>query len=269
MNDKPTATRRRSRRRRIALGLTLGVTALAAIVGWLIYLSWSEPEHWQANVRYLRETPAPQLDALARDLETQVSAVTNNTIEPTASPPTSQNLELQLPLTQINAWLSQRLPRWLAYWDADMPADVAEPMLATQDESLVAAFAWGSDAQQRIISITARVEPAENDRARLHIDSVRSGRLNIASGMLLNQLIDRVAAYDDRLASALRGEPFAPVWPIDAQRQVRLLNVQPQPDALALTLRIEPRDDAADAAAAPADELAHDPPDTATAPATP
>ena len=143
---------------------------------------------------------------------------------------------------EINAWLDQGLPQWAAHRNIELSEDIQNPMFAMRSGRLVFAWEYVSGDVSQIISLWFKLE-LKDEQARIHLEQIRGGSLPIPKDALLGQF--GIDAEDPELhpifRSALTGEPFEPVWKLDAVREARVVGLKMDREAVELTIEKQDR----------------------------
>ncbi len=245
-----TTVLRAAWRRRWAIS-AIAVLLIALGAGLAFWFGQSVPAGWRQARRIEQETTAEQRLALAERLENRVVNAVSFTDHflNNGNPRLPVTAEIELSVTEVNAWLETRLPLWLRNVGVRLPETLREPTFWIESDHAVLAVSVQRGDEPRILSIAAAPRFHEDGTASLTIEGVRLGRLPLPT----NQLLDRVKQLSDRngldpksrdaLDVALRSKRFPPVRTIDSQRQTRITGVRFENDRVVLTVRMERRDD--------------------------
>lgn len=171
----------------------------------------------------------PQIAALADKVE-------NRMLEEAQKVRTDpQPWTLRVRESQINAWLSARLPQWIAHEQhSQWPEQLGTPQVKIDSQGISLAVPVQTGSRSRYIA--ARIRPQLIDgRLKLEIDRVALGRVVLPGEPLANLLRTLQGAVpsiaeDQKVRSALEilaGQRMVdPVTRLADHRKLRLLNLQ-------------------------------------------
>lgn len=116
---------------------------------------------------------------------------------------------------QINAWLSARLPKWIAHQgDAEWPEALGTPQVRIEPSGISLAVPMIQTDSAR--TLVARFKPAmSGDRLQLHVDRLALGRVGLPGEPLANllQWLEKIAPQ------TLQSQQVQPVIELLAQRK--------------------------------------------------
>jgi hypothetical protein len=224
----------------IILGLVAGVVVIGLPIGMIALFAWwrwsSEPAYWNENRAYLEATPAQELDRVAEAFEKRVPMEVSLI-------PVGQTREVRLPLAEINAWLARRLGPWMGQQGQQLPEHMLDPMVAGDGHRLVVAVRYDSADLQRVFSIVCDYDTLEDGRGRLRIVEARGGNLSLPIQTLLGQM-DPADLTGEGVQYLGDGDPtwlFDPLFPVDTNRNARLVSATVDGEDLVLEVRSENR----------------------------
>lgn len=152
---------------------------------------------------------------------------------------------IRLGYEEANAWLATRLDDWMVNQGRELPAGISRPMLASNGDSLVAAFRYQNQEINQVFSVLLSLEFLDNGKAKLSVDGVRGGRLPLPTRTVLDQLpgVNKDDAQRSQTVAVLLGQQsFDPILPIDGTRQARIIGMQVDDQGVSLVVRAEPTD---------------------------
>lgn len=252
MRDDGTGRRGAWRRWLIALGLA---TCAGIAVGVLSVMALVEesPTWWRSP------TPTdPVTIESARRLENGV--VTELHYARPAGPEASEEIwssdawTVALGAPDANAWLTARLPRWLASSDDSVvwPEELSKLQVEFDEGRIHIGIEVGIDGMPRVLSATLRPSIDEDGRVWMRARTVRVGRLGLPAGWVLRDSDRIMTSYMPEelhglpeardMFSAFRGElPLVnePVLTLEDGRRVRLLSLASRDGYLEITCRTE------------------------------
>lgn len=208
--------------RRILIGLILMAVICAAGLAWL---TWSAPAWY--------EPPSPE-DRKAVALADKVEYRLVEEVQK-IRPLERDEWTLRVHDGQINAWLSVRLPKWIAHQEnAQWPEQLGTPQVRFQPKGVSVALPLREGRFTR--TLVARFIPAFVDgKLQLRVDEVSLGRINVG-GEPLAKLIELLESVNpEALRSAQvqpiidllsQGELVEPELELSDGRRVKLLNVR-------------------------------------------
>ena len=270
---------RRQRRRRILR--LVAVSLLLLIVGGggtVFYLLRSPPTHWQKHQAFLRSTSPQELNAiatrvddrmgsliaLAEQLEEgqlqnllaeadeqnvpgqQALATLPGQPASTAAPAKPLIKKIHMTPQEANAWISQKLDEWLRYRDYEMPDQVADPMIAIDDNRLLLSFAFESSGFSQVFTAGFDLTFLKNGKASLELRDVTAGQLPlpvdgignyIRSKAPGNATAKRVATWLDKLD----GVEFKPSMKLGKKHKVWVIAYDVTEDGIDLTVKVQKR----------------------------
>lgn len=216
---------RRRRRRRFILLALLEAVAIAIVIAALVLwrLTWTAPD-WYAP-------PNPSDQAIINLADTVEYRLVEEAQK--IRPPQADHWTLRVQESQINAWLSARLPKWIAHeGDITWPPQLGTPQIRIQPEGISIALPIDRNGSSR--TIVARLKPAmAGEMLVFRIDRLALGRISLPGEPLAN-LFQRLtaaapqAADDPRIKTALdllsRGQGVDPNLKLQDGRRIRLIN---------------------------------------------
>ncbi len=247
----------RGRRIRRRLGCAFIVLVLLVLIGLLAFVFgrhlWrSEPTYWTQNQTFTANTSDVALTDMAdRAFNRILSELSNSRgYQPTDSNDGGTTAEqtlgvrtIRLGFEEANAWLTTRLNDWLVNQHRELPPGISRPMLASNGDSLVAAFRYQNQEIDQVFSVLLSLDFLDNGQAKLSVDGVRGGRLPLPTKTVLDQLPgvnEDDAKRSQTIAVLLGQQSFDPILPIDGSRQARIIGMQVDDQGVALVVRAEP-----------------------------
>ena len=259
---KPVARARR--RRRWALGcLTVFLLLIVAglLIAWIGRSLWqSEPDYWGQNQSFVQATPPQTLEVIADNAFNRVLGELSQSRGYTSGgnsggtsagsgtekwKPISDDAlgvrTIRLSFQEANAWLAERLDDWLANQGREMPAGLSDPMLASDDGQLIAAFRFQQDELDQVISVAMSLKFLDNGQATMSVDGIWGGRLSLPVGQVMDRLPGGSGGDDSQAVAVLMGkQPFDPVLPIDGSRRARIIGMEVDAEGVGLVVQAEP-----------------------------
>ncbi|MEM9883655.1 MAG: hypothetical protein AAF800_12135 [Planctomycetota bacterium] len=232
-------------KRRVAGFLLLLILAFAAGLAFGAYRrTHVPPEYWGEALRFRLEASADELERRGRDLQRRAARVWTYPIGDTDGVRT-----LDVAYDDLNAWLTTRLPAWLANQNLAPPAGLGRVFVTAHDgHAVLAAEMDLPRLGRRVVSLAFTLVCGDDDRpAALGLASFRVGRQPLPRGLLLGVLANDPTLHGllpadtmDRLGD---GEPVPlPPLPVDEHRDAHVLALDLRPDAATLTVRVSYRE---------------------------
>jgi len=231
--------------RRVVASVALGVLGLATLLLVQVWwLSGRAPSWWTSAAEVGPDAPR-RADALERGFSAAVH-------DPARSGP----WQVDFSERDANAWLAERLPRWLANRDVEWPGGVSTPRVHFDRERITLGVALGEARGARVASLSFRVLIGESGEVRLDGAQARIGMVAMPAlpgegtvrGLVESLGLDDATAPSGEpigveIVRALRGE--RPVvddaaLTLEDGRRVRLLEARPIGGRLRLTCVTEP-----------------------------
>jgi hypothetical protein len=205
-----------------AAGL-LGVLGMAgAVTVW--QMTWLEPAWWPNDV-----VDDERTEALADRVEYRLAEEAHK-VRPEAEP-----WRLRVKDEQVNAWLTSRLPQWLAHTEnLQWPSQLGTPRVRFAEDGVSIGLAFDDGGRRRYV--VADLEPQIVDgRLSLSLKGVSLGRVWVPAGSI-RTLVER---YRDIVPERFIDNPavrrvldllieeqrFEPAFDLTDGRRVRLVNV--------------------------------------------
>ena len=221
-----------SRRHRIGCVVVFACVAVAAAVGSVVLTRlWrAEPVYWQQYQSSKIRIPVQERRSTAARFESRmVTQISADELAPRT---------ITLPLADVNAWLDQRLGRWMANQGLEMPPEVGEVMLTTRDGDIVLAFEVRTEHIEQVFSMFFGVAVSAAGQAQVQLKKIRGGRLRVPRGMVLD-LVDQAGSRE--AVNVLVGEQLIePALQIDGSRQLRVQAIHVFDDRLEMQVLTEP-----------------------------
>lgn len=229
--------------RSVLLGIVLSVVAVAIILAAVAFNAAAREPAWWTLAAHDPET----VSRLAERVE---NAVVSEIHRGRAD---GQEWSVALSPEQANAWIADRLPKWLANASDDAVAPPEVRVWFARDALMIAARLGD---EQRIVTATLRPYIAEDGALWARLDGVAIGRLSApAAGSWAGERLAALAPSDalgdgsassdaDRLVAALAGRSALmdqPVIDLEDGRRVRLAAVRVEDQRLGLTWVTERR----------------------------
>ncbi|MEO1236041.1 MAG: hypothetical protein AAFX76_04560 [Planctomycetota bacterium] len=236
-----------SRRRRRIAGLVLAalVVVFAAVVVRAVVLARATPDYWEDYQAFVGETPEPELEAIARSVESRLPGEWTFPIGEGDGVRT-----LRVHFDEVNAWLALRLDDYLANQGHALPEQIGGVMLTQRDGQPVIAFDYVSETWgPRVASVFLKFGESEDDsRFAAGIDSAKAGRqplhLRALTGLLNEHLGLEDAEQQDVLRRLGRRELIeVPRLRVDDRRSADVLGVDVQPQWIDVTVQVAFDDD--------------------------
>lgn len=227
--------------RSVLLGLGLSIVVVVAILAVVAMNAAAREPAWWTLAAHDPET----VSRLAERVENAVvSEIHRGRTE-------GQEWSVALSPEQANAWIADRLPKWLAN-AADQPVGAPEVRVWFERGAVLVAARLGDE--QRIVTATLRPSIDEDGALWARLDGVAIGRLSApAAGAWAGERLAALAPSDalgaessdaDRLLAALSGRAALmdqPVIDLEDGRRVRLAAVRVEEQRLGLTWVTERR----------------------------
>jgi hypothetical protein len=243
----PDAQPKLPRSRRYRRGAWLTLLVLLVVFGLLAIRAVQQvratPDYWQDQRAFLEQTPAPQLQQMASDVEVRLPREWTRPIGRG-----SGRRQIRVQFDEINAWLAFRLSDYLDNQQIELPREIGQVILTQRDGELVAAFDYtSSQLGQRIASVFFSVENPPADAADLTvavgISRAAAGQQKLPLRLLFDAVRDRegfddpsIRAVLDELAAG-RAVPLPPL-PVDAYREAVVRGVTVEPLAVVLDVQV-------------------------------
>lgn len=208
-----------------------------------VYTLWTgRPAGWNEIDQYLASQTPEQLAADAVALENRLpSEWTSRRGTPTA--PAERTIRIEE--AEANAWLQHRVRGWARSAGVEIPSQVGQAAVWTEDDNIVLAVKIDVEGFSQVIGATISLNVTPDGAMTAKVASVQAGRLPMPTQTLIEQSgitshpdFEQVAPWIDK---AINGMSFEPVHPVDETRQVRVLGVEVQDDAVEILVRTEPR----------------------------
>ncbi len=253
------------RRLRTVAVWTVSVLLVAAVLALAIaYMLWrGRPASWYAHQQWLAKTPAARRLVLADALEerlshfqtrTRWSQACNTAVPPDIATPaelarwqpgTDVGLDMSptniagtgrrtlvIRTNELNSWLTQRLPQWLAHHDAQLPREISQPAVSVSKGLVTLSFQYASPRLTQVLTFRIRPEMVPqaqgHPQLRLTLEQALAGRLPLPPSRLESLIAQNAGARDRQavqsILAALQGHQFDPALPVpgDRLRTVRL-----------------------------------------------
>lgn len=225
--------------------LLLGLFSCCGSTALVWWLYRTPPAHFIAQQKWLQNTPEPELERRAQTTE----QVTANSLQAprsagglsAGSRPASEVRTLELQVHDINAWLQQRMPQWLANQGFQWPSAVQYPTFAVvsgrptlsveTDLPMVGRQILSADFDLALL-------PSGDLRCALH--SVSIGRLPVPVTRVYDFVRSQINVQGGGLATfeqvVLHGQTLRPEFRADARTLIRLSEVNLTPDRIRLSV---------------------------------
>ena len=283
MNEKqpgetrqPAPGKKPSKRRRlIKRAILLALLAVVISAGVVIYLVKSEPAYWKQHEKFLAETTPRQMRELARQIEDKLKALANLGID--ENDPATQTLReltgqgtnssdgvvetteykikpedvrinteqtITLDNEQLAAVMQLRIDEWMLERGYVKPDEIADPMIAVEDDNLVMAFKLKAGKFNAIISGKFNLTILDNGMAVLTLKRFLVGNLPVPADSL-GEHLRRQSGGDPRAAQVgewlgkLQEMEVKPVIELEHRRRARVMAYKTLKDSLELTVRIQ------------------------------
>ncbi len=231
-----------SRRRRVLVASVLFAVTLASAGGVALWrLAWMAPAWWSDVAPDHRQTAA-----LADRVEYRLAE------EAHRIRPGDDSWRLRITEDQVNAWLSSRLPAWLAHaQDLQWPPQLGTPQVHFVDGAVHVGLDYSDDGRRRYLVATLQPRVVAG-RLALVLHGVAFGRLAVPGGSV-RTLIE---TYRDVVPERFLQDPSVqriidllideqridPVVTLSDGRRVRLLEIRPRRGDVILRCRTETAD---------------------------
>jgi hypothetical protein len=269
------APQRKRRRLGCQLALLIFITVLALGGGWA-YWKWNQvPAYWTDTHQEMAQYSKQEIVAMSQSLQARFSNAFNpapgtlhdsaaggsaassgtgsamtggsSGIGATASDGKPDVRDIPMTSIEINAWLREELPKWLAFKGKSLPQGVSDITFATEGQRLVLGMRVKTAEIEQVVTLMARVETnPDKGSACIQDVSMRGGDLPIPADAI-NQhfgkdLAAKYAQEFKEVQEILAGASFEPIINIqDDQRQGRLVGITVRPDGITTHVRIEPK----------------------------
>jgi len=201
------------------------------------------PDYWEAHQSFLADTPEPQLEHLAQDIQSRTLREWSYPIGDGDGIRT-----VRYPFDEINAWLATRLKPLMRNQNLSLPAEVGEFMLTQRDGQLVLAFDYESRTLgPRIASLYFEFKTEDDQPAAAKIQSARAGEQRLILGYLVQPIAEQPSLADPEIQATLKKiakRQFIdlPPIPVDDHREAQVLGVQIDPAGIDLLIQVSYHD---------------------------
>ncbi|MDH3583645.1 MAG: hypothetical protein OER86_05465 [Phycisphaerae bacterium] len=204
--------------------------------GTLLWTLWrSKPTYWQ-----ILDPASPAVQSEAAEIERQLPTLL------TRVRPDEPTWTLEVSQTQINAWLSARLPQWLSNQgvNSQVTGSVRNPMVAIFPDRIEIAAEVNPLGREQVVRALFRPDYGNPQAAAIRFHRLMGGRLPLPSSWLADQVLARLDHRHEEARSlveriVVKGEPWLLVQPVDRHRQVRVVDLRLETGRLVLTCRTE------------------------------
>lgn len=228
------------RRKRWAGYVLLGlIVVLGFFVVRAALLVRATPTYWQENQAFLRDTPAPDLQHFAQDIQSRTLREWSYPIGDGDGIRT-----VRYNFDEVNAWLATRLKPLLRNQNVELPSEIGEFMLTQRDGQLVLAFDYESETfGPRIASLVFRFQDQEGEAVSTAIKSARAGEQPLPVGYLIDRVADQPRLDDvgiQELLQRIANKQFValPPIPVDDHREATVLGIEVRPEGVDLLIRV-------------------------------
>lgn len=231
--------------------LTLFILGLA-VAYWL---ARSAPEEWTRANERLEAIPQEERQRRADALENMFASSPDRsqiTHETNVDDEVNRVVErtITVPVEDANIWLATKLPQWLENQNESMPEGLDQPRVWIDDGELVLSFRADVEGISGVVSTNLKAELLDNGNLGLEITGVRTGKLPIPAGAIIDQVRrhagdEAAEGVMDQLAAAFDGTELEPVWDEtgnEETRQVRLIGFDVREEEVELKLRHGPKE---------------------------
>ncbi len=214
----------------IAAALVLGVGLAVWGLSWMAPSWWRPPDPRDRAIAVLADQVEQRLLEEAHKIR-----------------PVSETWTIRVREHQVNAWLSVRLPDWIAHeQEARWPEPLGTPQIHFEDEGISVAVEVGAEGRPRFVVV--RVVPTiHDDGLRLRLNAVGLGRIPVP-GEPVEALLDLLGhaapvglLEDPAVAKTLHllggRQPLDPTVTLPDGRRVHLLGLRYAAGRLDLTCR--------------------------------
>ncbi|MBL4700705.1 MAG: hypothetical protein JKX85_05540 [Phycisphaeraceae bacterium] len=183
-------TRRRNVRRFIAYSIVILIALLTATAAWGVYLWQHTPQYWTDNQTFLQSRTAQEINQIAMDAENQVLNLLSLSVQTDDSSQEPVEKQLGLNTHQINAWLNQRLPAWSRNQNIQLPSEIKNVMMHTENGRFAVAFEYHKNDMHKIVTLVFDVTMISKGKAMFHLTRIRAGSLPSKPSWLINNITD-------------------------------------------------------------------------------
>ena len=147
---------------------------------------------------------------------------------------------------EANVWITEKLDEWLHYRDYEMPDQVADPMIAIEDDQLLLSFAFETSGFSQIFTAGFDLTFLENGNALLELRDVKAGQLPLPADGIGNYIrskapdnpaAERVADWLDKL----EGVEFKPSMKLGKKHKFWVIDYAVAEDGIDLTVKVQKR----------------------------
>lgn len=228
------------RRKRWAGYVLLGlIVVLGFFVVRAALLVRATPTYWQEHQAFLRDTPAPDLQHLAQDIQSRTLREWSYPIGDGDGIRT-----VRYHFDEVNAWLATRLKPLLRNQNVELPSEIGEFMLTQRDGHLVLAFDYESERfGPRIASLAFRFQEQKGESVSAAIKSARAGEQPLPISYLVDRVADQPRFADVEMQKVMqriaKKQLIAlPPIPVDDHREATVLGIEVRPEGVDLLIRV-------------------------------
>ena len=183
-------TRRRNVRRFIAYSIVIAIALLTAAAIWCVYQWQHTPQYWTDNQTFLQSQTEQEINQIAMDAENQVLNLLSLSVQTDGSAQEPVEKQLSLNTHQINAWLNQRLPAWSSHQNFELPPEIKNVMIHTENGRIAAAFEYNKNDMHKVFTLVFDVTMISKGKAMFHLTQLRGGSLPAKPSWLINNFND-------------------------------------------------------------------------------
>ncbi len=266
--------RPRRRLRKWCVRVVLVVALLGVgMVGVVIWLSRSTPQHWQEHQAFLESTTPQEREAIAQraeqrlldllDASAKVNTGTPDGFRPNGSGGVDADdarvkkrtlpdgtvewvREMSLTEREANALMIQRYKEWMKQRGYVVPNGVGDPMVKLESDGMLMAFAYRHGGVEQVFSLRFGLRFQKNGKARLALHEVFAGELPIPTDAI-GSTLRRAAPDNPDVAKAadwlekLKDLEFRPLFKIDDAHKATVEGYKLKGKGIALKLRVRQR----------------------------
>jgi uncharacterized protein YpmS len=248
----------------------LALLAVAVTAGVIFYLARSEPAYWKEHQQFLRESTPQQIERLAEQVDTQLTALANLGLDeaasqaetatqtldslavdeskPTKTKPEDVRINTDKTITlsndQLAAIVQTRMDEWMNDRGYIKPPEITDPLITVDGGDLVMAFAFEVGGFSSVISGKFGLKIRDDGKATLAMKRFLVGRLPVPADAIGEHLRQK-SGGDERAAKVgewlekLQELEFKPVIELEHRRRARVQSYVLHDHGLEITVRVQ------------------------------
>ncbi len=224
-------------------GILIVTFGLLCITVTTLYVMWTSlPEYWERNRTYLGSRTPEELETIAVNFQNTFLNELNDPYGFVASSEESHpRRSIPVRYDQVNAWLSQALPKWLANQNISLPPWLGGFMLSSESGNLVTAFRVQLPQFDQVVSLVISPSFRADGRLDLRIESIRAGIMPIPRKLLVHRIAEGMKhsgdnALADSLVKLIDDPVLNPVIELPGSRLIRVTDCHIHEDRLVLVV---------------------------------